>query len=87
MKMVVDNDIDAIKEAIRSDEYTFGRGLMAISAAFNEGKEYIAYEMLSLPGAWEHYVSSQFSPFVVLDELEKKVNEYKRYNGYQNQCH
>ena len=85
MEKAVENDMAAIKELIRRDDYTFERGLMAISVAFNKGNNEIAYEMLSLPGAWEHYIASRFSPFLVLDKLEEKVNEHKRCNGYQSQ--
>jgi hypothetical protein len=83
MDLVNQGDKTKMMEVIRSDEYSFDKGQMALSLALRKNKE-IAFEMLSLPGAWDHYVKSQFSPFIVLDKLEQEVLEYKRCNGYQN---
>ena len=89
MKLVDEENLEKIKEIIwRDPAYTFDRGLMALSIALKwERTRHIGYEMLSPPGAWEHYVASQFSPFIVLDELEELVKEYKRCNGYQIPSH
>jgi hypothetical protein len=87
MKLASNGDMDGIKTVIRSTWYTFDRGLMAISIALNKGNNEIVYEMLSIPGAWDHYVDSQFSPFVILDELKEGVDEYKRYNVHQKMIH
>ena len=87
MDLAYDGNMDGIKAAMCTDRYTVERGLMAISVAQKKGNDAIVYEMLSPPGAWEYYVTSQFSPFVVLDEMEKKVMEYRRCICYQTQTH
>lgn len=87
VKMASENDMDGIRRAIRSEGYTLDKARMAISIAFTHGHNEIAYEILSMPGAWEEYVNTQFSPFVVMDKLEECIRKYKHYNDCQNRYH
>lgn len=84
LELAENNDIGAIKTIIRKGEYQFNNGLMTIAYSLNKGKNDIAYELLSIDGAWDHYVKTRFSPFVVMDKLREAVRKYKYCNGCQN---